>query len=348
MKKIFYILGVLLSLNSCVKVDYEEDVFEQKEISFDLGENSVVHKAPATRAIVSGTSFTEGNFGVYGYVTPSTYTTGGYLMQNAKFDAVSGTSVDNTYYWPKADNNSNVDVKFVAYYPWASDKTLINEGNFIYYVSAPSENNGTDVLYAITKVHPQTGKVALQFKHALSFIQFQVKKATTVKSVQIKSVQFSSNLYTTGQLVVPMTSGTTQTVSVTNKGDQAEFEFAITDVKDNVTNSYQVLSNIVVIPQNIPSQVTITFDITLTNHDDLNNTDVDITYYNRTVTRNVVPDATDANGVDYIASWDASNKYVYRIYVTPDDVDFTATVVDWTSGDYWQIWDGDASSLDVF
>ena len=347
MKKIFYILGVLLSLNSCVKVDYEEDMFEQKEISFDLGENSVVHKAPATRAIVSGTSFTEGNFGVYGYVTPSTYTTGGYLMQNAKFDAVSGTSVDNTYYWPKADNNSNVDVKFVAYYPWASDKTLINEGNFIYYISAPSENNGTDVLYAITKVHPQTGKVALQFKHALSFIQFQVKKATTVKSVQIKSVQFSSNLYTTGQLSVSMTDNTL-TTSVANKDNAATFEFALTDLKDDVEDAYGVLSNVIVIPQNIPNQVTITFDITLTNHDDLNNTDVDITYYNRTVTRTVVPDEADANGTDYISAWEASNKYVYRIYVTPDDVDFNATVVDWTSTDYWQIWDSDGSGLDVF
>ena len=350
MRKIFYILGIILAFASCAKTDYEEEMFDQKEISFELGENSVVHsarKAPVTRAIVSGTSFTDGNFGVYGYVTPSTYTTGGYIMQNAKYDAVAGTSVGNTYYWPKADNNSNVDVKFVAYYPWDATKSSLSEDNFVYSVSAPAENEGTDVLYAITKVHPQTAKVNLQFKHALSLIQFQVKKASTVKEVKINSVKFSGNLYTTGQMSVSMTDNTL-TTSVTNPGNAADFEFAMTDLKDDVEDTYGVLSNVIVIPQNIPSQVTISFDITLTNHNDLNNTDVDITYYNRTVTRTVVPDEADANGTDYISAWEAGNKYVYRIYVTPDDVDFNATVVDWTSTDYWQIWDADDSSLDVF
>ena len=349
MKKIIFLIGIMMLMFSCTQIDMPEYDYSQSKIEFNLGDNAIAHRAKAqTRSIVSGTSFTEGNFGVYGYVTPSTYTTGGYIMQNAKYDAVTGDAAENSYYWPKADNNSNVNVKFVAYYPWDDANTTITNDEFVYSVSAPSGHNGTDVLYAIEpNVHPQEGRVALHFNHALAYIQFQAKKSSTVKSVQIKNIQFSSQLYTTGTITIPMTDATA-TTSVQNAGNLADFEFAQTTLKDNLTNDYGVLSNTVIVPQNVPAKVTITFDITLTNHDDLNNTDVDITYYNRTVTRDVIPNNTDANGTAYVSAWESGHKYIYRIYVTPDDVDFTATITDWTSTDFWQIWDEDTSSLDVF
>jgi hypothetical protein len=52
----------------------------------------------------------------------------------------------------------------------------------------------------------------------------------------------------------------------------------------------------------------------------------------------------DANNKGYISSFAAGYRYIYRIYVTADEIKFSPSVTPWQNGtadDIWQIWDED-------
>ena len=114
MKKIFYLVASIIALASCAKIndltEMDNSLGNGREIVF----NANASAAP-TKAIVDGTVMVD-NFGVYGYVVPGTYsTTGGYLMNNAEYEE-DGTPANGAhYFWPKSDNNDNIEVIFTAY-----------------------------------------------------------------------------------------------------------------------------------------------------------------------------------------------------------------------------------------
>lgn len=300
-----------------------------------------------TKTVVEG-NVLPSNFGVYGYIKESTNVTAGYIMRNAEYKP-DGTS-DTKYYWPHADNTNDINARFVAYFPYNGSNTLSGD-NFIYNISATgtTATTSTDVLYAITNnAHPirnnrtnaidTTARVGLTFHHALSLLQFQARKADYVSSVTITSIAFDSELVTDGTLTIN-TKNDDLTASVVPGTNTAIMNFAAQNT--TLTDSYQILSNAIVVPQDIPSNVTITFNITL------ENTGGDsITYTGRTITASLT--GNDDNNKAY-TNWLAGHKYVYRIYVTADDVRFDVSVDGWTV-DWWQIWDHDTStaSVDVF
>ena len=188
MKKFIFVLGLIASLLSCNKLE-TLNTYEAKEIVFSNNLKKTP-EVPITRAIVHGTSLSS-NFGVYGYVKPTDdVTTGGYIMKNGEYKP-DGTS-DIKYYWPKAGNNDDINVKFVAYYPFepnSSSKIEMVGDDFVYHITTNSvltEDKANDVLWAIANnQHPtlintpgaldSNNDVTLTFEHALALVQFQAK-----------------------------------------------------------------------------------------------------------------------------------------------------------------------------
>lgn len=209
------ILSVLVLLGACTKIE---------ERGFDSMTNVIAFNAnngATTKAIVEGTTMVD-DFGVYGYVVPGAYTQdGGYLMKNAKYDK-DGNAVGGSYYWPKSDNNQGIDFIFTAYsqfdggVAWEHDTLKVNIPEITQdLINDPSDFD--DVLWAQTAYnHHQDGNVGaahervnLNFKHALSWIQFRAKVAdnnASIKWVKIDTVKFGS--WQNAQEYVPATPGT--------------------------------------------------------------------------------------------------------------------------------------------
>ena len=354
MKKVlFAAFAALILLSSCSKIDDISPIPQKykQEITFDLSDRAVTR---STKSVVEGTTLPAGSyFGAYGYVKESTDVDAGYIMKNGKFDNTGSSAIP--YYWPVSDDNTDVFVNFVAYYPYTEDNTVIslNEstGDFTYHVTADGLVNDdcTDVLIAVAaNQHPTSvntpnsldpnESVELHFKHALSLVQFQGKKADYVTSVSVSEITFSTGLYTEGDITINTKGDPSITdMTVINKDNQQSYNFAADNT--DLTNDYEVLSTAMVIPQGVPAQVTIKFDITLTGDGG------HIEYRNRTVTRTIWT-GNDDNNNPYVANFTAGHKYIYRYYVTADDVNFTITVDDWTN-DWWQVWDHDTSEEQV-
>ena len=287
------------------------------------------------------------DFGVYGYVKPTaSVTAGGYIMKNANYDSNGDVVGATKYYWPKADNNSSINVNFVAYSPYKSTGVTFNSDIVTIPVTASATVNAncTDVLYAYTvNEHPQDAtqvhrRVPLLFHHALAWVEFKgCYDATSVKSAKITSITLSNNLYTTGEMKLNVTSPAEPTWE--NKGDATAFNFA-EETPADLTTAYRVLSDALVIPQAVPTTVTITFDITL------QGADGDILYSGRTVTKtiNAGTDMATPTPHSYLSTFTDSHKYIYQIKITAEEVDFSVSVDDWSVGNThpFQTWDHDA------
>lgn len=209
MKKFFTILcSAIILFAGCAQVeDMSSRFVNNREISFVTG-------ASATRAIVDATAMVD-NFGVYGWVVPGDYSqNGGYLMKNAEYDK-DGNAVVGPYFWPTSDNNTGIDFIFTAYSQY--DGAVLWENDSL-KITVPTLNQALidnpddfdDVLWAQTTVNHHQNlvaeheRVALNFRHALSWIQFRGEVTNAnVKWVKIKSVRFGE--YTPGTPAIPGT-----------------------------------------------------------------------------------------------------------------------------------------------
>lgn len=369
MKKFIILMCLAGILSSCAKVEFNADkvssTSEKREITFSTN-------ATATRSVVSGSSFTTGYFGVYGRVESGTYVaSAGYLIDNGKFNASganAGKAAEGTYYWPKSDNNTNVNVDFVAIYPY--DGLTYSRTNDDVTVTLDSDEVGSessiDVLYAVAhnqhhqvvgtnnSSEPAHASVPLTFKHALSLVEFQGKYATgnNISAVTVKKIEFLQNDGSTawaivkdGTLVFDMTDIESSTSDVSPY--VPDFTLGSTTVNnlnfgDDValTSSYSTISSSILVPQTVPAKVRITFDITIQN-----TTGEAITFAGRQVTKiiNTGSDMSTGSAHAYnVASWASGHHYIYRYNITAEDVDFTITVDNWSAPSGWQVWDHDA------
>lgn len=215
---VFCAIMAIAALVSCAKMN------DLSEGALFAGSNEIAFSTKATnaatRAIVEGTTMVD-NFGAYGYVVPGSYSTeGGYIMRNAEF-LPDGTAANGAhYYWPKSDNNENIEILFTAYAQY--DSTIVYDaatGNIT--VTVPeltaeliADPSGfDDVLWAQTEANHQNAllekeKVPLHFKHALAWLQFhaEVAQNASIEYVKIKSIEFGE--YTEGQEYQPAVPGT--------------------------------------------------------------------------------------------------------------------------------------------
>jgi hypothetical protein len=204
MKKLFAILfSTTLLFASCVKV---EDMFveDTKTTNDEIVFNT--RASVSTKAIVEGTAMVD-TMGVYAYVVPGSYSQGGYLMKNAKYNKDGNAAGDKVYYWPKSDNNEGVDFIFTAYSQYVNAPTWENDTLKLAVpalTQALIDNPGdfNDVLWAQTAYdHHQDGNVGeehervdLNFKHALSWLQFKGEVTNAnIKWVKVKSIRFGAH-----------------------------------------------------------------------------------------------------------------------------------------------------------
>ena len=199
MKRLFTIfLSVAFVFASCAKIEdasVRSTIANGAEIAFST------RPSAATRAIVDGTAMVD-NFGVYGYVVPGDYSAnGGYLMKNAEYDK-DGDAVGGTYYWPQSDNNNGIDFIFTAYSQFVSTPTWEND---TLKLAVPALTQAlidnpdyfNDILWTQTAYnHHQNStaeheRVSLNFKHALSWIQFRGEVTNAnIKWAKVKQICF--------------------------------------------------------------------------------------------------------------------------------------------------------------
>ena len=192
MKKLFTIISAIVLLGACVKI--EDFAPNYAEITFNT-KTSV-----STKAIVDTTGMVD-HFGVYGWVVPGDYSNGGYLMKNAEYNE-SGDAVNGTYYWPKSDNNLGIDFIFTAYSQFDNNPVWENDTLKLAIPTLTQDlinnpDNFDDVLWAQTKYNYHQNsltdheRVNLNFKHALSWLQFRGEvENTNIKWVKVKQISF--------------------------------------------------------------------------------------------------------------------------------------------------------------
>lgn len=232
MKKFIALFIGFLSIIGCAK--FTDFSVNQNDVEITFNTNS--KQGAQTRAIVTDSMVD--NFGVFGYVLPGTFTEeGGYLMKNAEYEEDGTAANGEHYYWPKAQNNTTVDVIFTAYSQFTETPTF-DETTGELTLTIPDltqeliadPTNINDVLWAQSEMtnHQNADAdathfvVPLHFKHALSWLSFRAEVAenTAIKWVDIKGVQFGQ--YTNGQEYQPAVPGTPEIPEVPEQRDTTD------------------------------------------------------------------------------------------------------------------------------
>lgn len=146
----------------------------------------------------------------------------------------------------------------------------------------------------------------------------------------------SEGLYVDGRLCLP----TRDTIAVTpfaTYGTQKDttLNYVSAQVDTLFTNGHVVLGNALVIPQPVPQNITIVFDICIANDGG-----DDVIFTDRKITRTINTGKDADNDADYVVSWGASNKYIYNFKFEGDILDFSMLVSGWTlNGTDYHVWD---------
>ena len=261
MKKIFFALAALAALASCSKVEatYEQDV----EINF----NPVA--ANRTKAMLSGTTFPEENFNVWGYYkqVPQGRTIaqwmGSSLKQQNYIEEKPFTKKGTvwggvtSYFWPKVGS-----LMFAGYYPTSAEayvdytfdssvsKMTVTDyvagdyqatgyvdnfstshtEDFMYFNMTPTSYNSTTQ----SNKGVEGNNVDVVFRHALSWINVVLVQDATAPNtdaaeITVHSVKFTSVL-PQGDAVVDNTPGaTTDEIVWTAKGTSVNVEVCPND-----------------------------------------------------------------------------------------------------------------------
>ena len=335
MKRFFFLaVAATCLLASCNKTEVVP-TGELQEISF-VAVNKVATKVPVT-----GNQFLDfDNMAVAAYIvdgtTPNDFF--GYTFFQKEGGATYWTG-QPARYWPLTtstinflavtENGGNVDkttVKFDETSP-ASGAVVTLAGN------ATIDQN--DLMYAAgTGKHVQGAgydAVSMVFKHALAWINFQIKTSTPAYNedakqgctIRVNSITLNSAVVD-GTLTLENSQCSTDVANETGKvnatwatGDPVNLAVPKADgttTADGVTltGDYQLFGNgLLVVPDGYAESFTINY--TLTQSDNTANT------YNYTYT---LPE-----GETY--KWEMAKKYFYNINITLSEIEVTPSITDW-------------------
>ena len=332
MKK-FFLLAVAATamLAACNKTEIVP-TSDPQEISF-VAVNKVATKVPVTgnqflnndnmavaAYIVAGT--TPANF--FGYTlfkkeAGATYWTG----QPARYWPLTTSTINFLAVTEKGGNVDKTTVKFDETTP-ANKAVVTLDGN--------ATNDQNDLMYAAgTGTHSQGNKydaVSMVFKHALAWINFQIKTSTPgynaeaqqgctikVNSITLNEAVFDGTLTLENSqcstAVANETGKVTATWETGNKVNLAVPRADGTTTADGVTltGDYQLFGNgLLVVPAGYAKSFTINY--TLTQSDNTANT------YNYEYT---LPTGT----------WEMAKKYFYNINITLSEIEVDPIITDW-------------------
>lgn len=146
----------------------------------------------------------------------------------------------------------------------------------------------------------------------------------------------SVGLYIDGTLCLP-TKDTLTTTPLAVYGTQKDttLNYVKAQVDTIFTNDHVILGNSLVVPQPVPEKITVVFDICI-----VNPTGDEVVFTDRKVTRTINAGKDADEDATYVASWVASNKYIYNFRFDGDVLNFTTSVLGWTlSGTDYHVWD---------
>ena len=145
----------------------------------------------------------------------------------------------------------------------------------------------------------------------------------------------AEGVYVDGKLALPTASLITDTPTAVYTGQKDTTLNYVSAVADTVfTNDHIVLGDALVIPQVVPTNITVVFDICISN-----DTGDDVVFTDRKITRTINTGKDADQDADYTASWIASNKYIYNFRFNGDLVDFTTLVSGWTvNNNEYHVW----------
>ena len=327
MKKIFFLaVAATAMLAACNKTEVVP-VGEAQEISF------VAVNKTATKTPVEGNVFKEGdNMAVAAYIVEGASTPGDFFAYT-QFSKATGETYwtgNPARYWPLTSSTINflavtetggdVDNTNVTFpgTNYASSATVTLANNAVF--------NQNDLMYAAGQgSHTQGGAytaVSMVFKHALSWINFQVSKADAdgydlvVNSIKLNGAKYNGTLNLSNGQYNENSAQTTERVEATWTPDDKVDAVQVPDKNGNgaaptvtLTTSYQLFGNgLLVVPGYADS---FTINYTLTQEGGTANT-YDYTY--------TLPAG---------ATWEMAKKYFYNISFDLTEIEVNPSVTDW-------------------
>lgn len=318
------VLGVALGLLASCATN-ETFVPETTEIGF----NAVTGNA--TKAILSAGALPQtASFDIWGfYSNDGTFNefsdnAGSNFMDGLKIEWTSGSddtrpeawrNKDKYYYWPTTGV-----IGFYAIYPsgLAGVKAPEFKGNGLkvenYTIDATSKY--TDLMYAYTLGTNRSTALPIQFKHALSQIEFVLKLEENYPDVEfyIDEIQLLNvDLQATFQYVQP-----SSVASWIDNTDNQKDTIVYSDDKLSLSATANTYSTAMVMMPQVLSKA------------DEAKTSISISY------RMIQADGTVMTGIlvkDISAlqkSWDISTRYVYTLNFNLNEITFNPEVTDWT------------------
>ena len=200
------------------------------------------------------------------------------------------------------------------------------------YVLIDAFVNGT----AYTVVGLNYGNSQSAPQYTISEISPEVPYQAGVAAVPGVPATGSDGVYVNGVLCIPTKDTITTTPMAEYTGDKdTTLNYVKADVDTIYTNDVVFLGNSLVIPQPVPENITVVFDMCITN-----NTGDSVVFTDRKITR-VINVNKDMKDLDYVASWNASNKYIYNFNFNGDSLTFSTSVTGWTvdSIHNFHVWD---------
>lgn len=318
------VLGVALGvLSSCAT--NETFMPETTEIGF----NAVTGNA--TKAILSaGTLPTTASFDVWGF-----YSNDGSFAEfsdNSLSNFMSGLTIewtsgndesrpeawrnkDKYYYWPTTGV-----IGFYALYPSGLNGVQKPEfkgrGLQIDDYTIDITSKYTDLMYAYTMGTNRTTALPIQFKHALSQIEFKVKLEENYPDVEfyVEKIELQNvDLQATFNYVQP------SSVSIwTNNTDNQTESLKYSDESIKLSSETQVYSSaMVMLPQQLSRADTAETAISI--------------LYKMVQADGTIMDGTMVKVISTLQpSWEQSTKYVYTLNFNLNEITFNPEITDWT------------------
>lgn len=297
MKKYLIAIAVAaVSLASCSeKVEPVNGTDEAKYVPVEIASVEI----PATKAVVSGTGFSDGaSIGTFLFTQNSTSTPYYSGSTNVKYSKGSGNSWTSTT--PLKVSATTGDL--YAYYPYTDG--VANITNI-------SITNADDWMYAEKKtINSSSGSVSLTMKHALAYVEVTIKKTSDyVGTANLTKITFSAPSQTKPSIAA---SGTFNATSGKVSGTAADVSFTVgSDSGAEITTSGYT-HDCLFIP---------------TKADNTNRQAVKLTFKIGSVDKSI--DLTGASGVQFTPGV----KSTVTITLSPKSLTLESVgITDWTTG----------------
>ena len=172
---------------------------------------------------------------------------------------------------------------------------------------------------------------------ALNFTIVEHPEVPGVPGVDPVPASGSEGLYVDGLLCLPTKDTLTATPTATyGTVKDTTLNYVKAQVDTIFTNDVVFLGNALVIPQVVPQNITVVFDICIEN-----NKGDQVIFTDRKITRTINAGKDADQDADYVAAWGASNKYIYNFRFDGDELAFSTSVSGWTvnSSNEFHVWD---------